>query len=163
MIIPNMKTKLLLGCCIVFIFQSCMVGKENSQISNIEWLVGTWENKTTQGSMYETWKKVSRNELSGKSYILRDKDTVVLENVQLIKKKKILTYVPTVQGQNNNQPVSFPLKSRSEDKVVVENKSHDFPQIISYTRVSKDSLAAEISGISKEVTKIQVIPMRRVR
>lgn len=135
----------------------------NYQADDAEWLIGTWENKTTRGSIYESWKKVRRNELTGKSFILKDRDTVVLENIQLVRKNNILTYIPTVNGQNNNQPVSFPLISKSEKKLVFENKSHDFPQLISYTRITGDSLVAEISGISKGVLKRQTFYMRRLK
>jgi len=134
----------------------------NFQTNEAEWLIGTWENKTSRGSMYESWKKVSNSELAGKSYIIRERDTVVFENIQLVRKNNLLTYIPTVNGQNNNQPVSFPMISNSDNKLVFENKNHDFPQLISYTRISRDSLIAEISGISKGVTKRQTFAMRRL-
>jgi hypothetical protein len=159
----QMKTKIFFCSCIAFSLLCSLVLKENLQTNEVEWLVGTWENKSARGSMYETWTKVNNAELSGKSYILKDRDTVVFENVQLVKRNNVLTYIPTVNGQNNNQPVSFPMISRSENKVVFENKAHDFPQVISYTRISKDSLIAEISGISKGVAKRQGFPMRRIR
>lgn len=158
-----MKINFFLSVCIAFSLACSMGMKGNSQTSETEWLVGTWENKTPRGNIYETWRKISNTELSGKSYILRDKDTVIFENVQLIRKNNVLTYIPTVSGQNNSQPVNFPLISSSESKIVFENKAHDFPQVISYTRISKDSLIAEISGISKGVAKRQIFPMKRVK
>lgn len=158
-----MKLKIFLSTCIAFSLACSMGTRGNLQTNEAEWLVGTWENKTARGSIYESWTKVSNTELVGKSYILKERDTVVFENVQLIRKNNLLTYIPTVNGQNNNQPVSFPLISKSENKLVFENKSHDFPQLISYTRISRDSLIAEISGISKGVAKRQSFPMRRIK
>ncbi len=158
-----MKIRILTSSLIAFSLACNMPIKGSLQTNETEWLVGTWENKTARGSMYETWKKISNSELSGKSYILKDRDTVVLENVQLIRKSNVLTYIPTVNGQNNNQPVSFPLISSSENKIVFENKNHDFPQLISYTRITRDSLIAEISGISKGVAKREAFPMKRVK
>ncbi|SKB27452.1 DUF6265 family protein [Daejeonella lutea] len=158
-----MKIKFFLSTCIAFSLASSMGTRGNFQTHEAEWLIGTWENKTSRGSMYESWKKVSNSELAGKSYMIRERDTVVFENIQLVRKSNLLIYIPTVNGQNNNQPVSFPMISNSDNKVVFENKNHDFPQLISYTRISKDSLIAEISGISKGVVKRQAFPMKRIR
>ena len=157
-----MKIKFFLSTCIAFSLACSMGTRGNFQTNEAEWLIGTWENKTSRGSMYESWKKVSNSELAGKSYIIRERDTVVFENIQLVRKNNLLTYIPTVNGQNNNQPVSFPMISNSDNKLVFENKNHDFPQLISYTRISRDSLIAEISGISKGVTKRQTFAMRRL-
>ena len=41
--------------------------QHKNEIKNAQWLIGTWENKTSKGSIYETWIKVNENELSGKS------------------------------------------------------------------------------------------------
>ncbi|MES3019612.1 MAG: DUF6265 family protein [Bacteroidota bacterium] len=155
--------KLLICSVISLALLSSAVDYMDSQTTNTHWLAGTWENKSPRGSMYETWKVVSKNELAGKSYMLKGKDTVVFENIRLIRKNNILTYIPTVNGQNNNQPVNFPLIKSSEDKLVFENKAHDFPQTISYTRISKDSLVAEIAGISKGLAKRQAYPMKRIK
>jgi hypothetical protein len=139
-----------------------MESNRQLQTTAPEWLAGAWESKTASGIIYEEWKKVNSNTFTGRSYMLRDRDTIVLENIQLITKDNVLTYIPTVKGENNDQPVIFPLISRSAKKIVFENKSHDFPQVISYTRISKDSLLAETSGTSRGVIRRQSFPMRRI-
>ena len=55
-------------------------------------------------------------------------------------------YVPTVSGQNDNQPVLFKMIEVGENYFVSENKKHDFPQIIRYTLEAPGVLLAVIEG-----------------
>ena len=134
-----------------------------SDFIKTEWLIGTWEHKTSKGSSFESWVKINDKELAGKSYALDGKDTQVFETIQLVEKDETLFYIPTVNNQNKGLPVSFLLKSISEEKMVFENPKHGFPQVISYTRLSADSLVAEISGSRNGMNTFRVFPMRRVR
>jgi hypothetical protein len=137
--------------------------KQTSDITKAEWLIGTWENKTQRGSIYETWSKTNDNEYSGMSYIIKEKDTVVFENIRLVQEQDGLFYIPTVKNQNYGLPVRFTAKTISESQLVFENPQHDFPQIISYTKISADSLVAEISGTKNGQERKQTFPMKRVK
>ncbi|WP_447951723.1 DUF6265 family protein [Chryseobacterium koreense] len=123
----------------------------------------TWENKTSKGSIYETWNKTSDNELSGKSYIVKEKDTIIFENIRLVQEQNRLFYIPTVKNQNGGLPVRFAAKTISETQLVFENPQHDFPQIISYTKISADSLVAEISGVRNGQERKQTFQMKRMK
>ena len=137
--------------------------KQSNDIKKAEWLIGTWENKTSKGSIYENWSKVNDNELAGKSYIVKEKDTIVFENIRLAQERDGLFYIPTVKNQNDSLPVRFATKTISETQLVFENQQHDFPQIISYTKISADSLVAEISGVKNGHGSKQTFPMKRVK
>lgn len=137
--------------------------KQKKDIQKAEWLIGTWENKTQKGSIYETWTKLEYNEFSGKSYSVKDKDTIVFENVRLVQEKNRLYYIPTVKNQNEGLPIRFVAKTISESQLVFENPQHDFPQIIAYTKISSDSLIAEISGTKNGQKRKQTFPMKRVK
>jgi len=137
--------------------------KQTNDISTVEWLIGTWENSTPKGSVFETWSREATNEFSGKSYIIREKDTIVFENIRLVQEQDGLFYIPTVSNQNNGLPVRFAIKTISKTQLVFENKKHDFPQIISYTQINSDSLVAEISGTKNGRERRQIFSMKRVR
>lgn len=137
--------------------------KQTNDIKKAEWLIGTWENKTPKGSIYETWNKTNDNEFSGKSYIIKEKDTIVFENIRLVQEQDGLFYIPTVKSQNDALPIRFAVKTISETELVFENKQHDFPQIISYTKITSDSLVAEISGIKNGKERKQEFPMKRLK
>ena len=137
--------------------------KQTNGLTKAAWLIGTWENKTPKGSIYETWNKVSANQFAGKSYIVKEKDTIVFETMRLVQEQDGLFYIPTVKNQNDGLPVRFASKTISETQLVFENPHHDFPQIISYTKITADSLVAEISGTKNGQERKQIFPMKRVK
>lgn len=137
--------------------------KHKNDIQKAEWLIGTWENKTQKGSIYETWTKSGHNEFSGKSYSVKDKDTIVFENIRLVQENKKLFYIPTVKNQNDGLPVRFAAKAISENQLVFENPEHDFPQIITYTKITSDSLISEISGTKNGRERKHTFPMKRMK
>lgn len=157
-----MKTKIIFAIFAVSIFCSWNT-QQKSEIKKAEWLIGTWENKTQRGSIYETWTKENEVELSGKSYILKEKDTIVFETIQLLQEQNSLFYIPKVKNQNGDLPVRFTSKIVSDKELVFENLQHDFPQIISYTKINSDSLVAEISGTKNGKERKQTFPMKRVK
>jgi hypothetical protein len=135
---------------------------QKKEIKKAEWLIGSWENKSPGGSIYETWIKTSDDEFSGKSYVLKEKDTIVFETIRLAQEQGGLFYIPTVKNQNKDLPVRFALKTISDTGLLFENLQHDFPQFISYTQISKDSLVAEISGMKNGQQRKQAFPMKRM-
>jgi len=134
-----------------------------NNIQKAEWLIGTWENKTQKGSIYETWTKTRNNEFSGKSFSVKDKDTIVFENIRLVQENEKLFYIPTVKNQNDGLPIRFVAKTISENQLVFENPQHEFPQIIAYTKITSDSLIAEISGTKNGQNRRQTFPMKKVK
>ncbi|UKB86309.1 DUF6265 family protein [Chryseobacterium sp. MEBOG06] len=157
-----MKTKLILAMIGVSIAASWT--QQQSEIKKIEWLLGTWEAKTSKGSLYETWTRKSDTELQGKSYYLKQKDTILFESVRLVEKDKKLHYMVSVKGQHNEQPVDFVSTSTSMPHALIfENKENDFPQIITYKKIRKDSLFAEISGMMNGKMARQAFPMKKIQ
>jgi len=159
-----MKTGKKLFIAIISLVILCALAtKQTNDIKKAEWLIGTWKNTTPRGSIYETWSKANDNEFSGKSYIVKEKDTVVFENIRLVQEQDGLFYIPAVKNQNDGLPVRFATQTISETLLVFENPRHDFPQIISYTKISADSLVAEISGTKNGQERKQTFPMKRVK
>jgi hypothetical protein len=148
---------------VVLTILSAFITKKTNDIKKAEWLIGTWENKTPRGSIYETWSIESDIEFSGMSYIIKEKDTVVFENIRLVQEQAGLFYTPIVKNQNDGLPIRFASKTISETQLVFENQQHDFPQIISYTRITLDSIMVEISGIKAGEERKQTFPMKRVK
>ena len=157
-----MKAKLFISITGLLILCACTISHHND-IKKTEWLIGTWENKTTKGSIYETWNKKNDHEFSGKSYIIQEKDTIVFENIQIVQDKKKLFYIPTVKNQNGGLPIRFSAKMISDNKLIFENPVHDFPQVISYTKTGENMLIAEISGTKNGQKRNQIFPMKRIK
>lgn len=107
---------------------------------------GTWKMKTAKGYLCEQWTKSSETELSGRGFRVAGSDTTVEENVQLTVKNGYIFYIPTVNGQNNGKPVPFKLISSYNGVFTFSNPEHDYPQVVAYQFVGKDSLNAWIDG-----------------
>jgi len=139
--------------------------KENNQfhlIENASWLIGEWQNTSSEGILTETWEKLNDSTNAGKSFFVIGKDTVSSETIRLEQYDKTLLYIPTVKDQNNEQPISFVLTSSTTKQMIFENPKHDFPQLISYTQTNKTAMVAEISGVINGKKKSQSFPMQKV-
>jgi len=139
---------------LITIFVSCKksddTGTDNNEkdkIKTARWLLGQWETKSEDGTLTETWKKANDSTYNGHSFFLKGKDTVHYETIVLQQIEEQLSYNANVRGQNDDKPVAFVLTETKENQLVFTNPKHDYPQKISYTHVSNDSLVAEISGI----------------
>ena len=151
-----MKRKLSILVSCFFLISSC------SSLNKASWLLDTWESQTSRGSVYEVWTKEGKQELVAKSYKLNGTDTILLETVQIVKENGQLYYIPTVSTQNEGKPVRFSLVEMTKTTFTFENPEHDFPQTISYRKIGKDSLIAEIAGTRKGKESRRRFPMRRV-
>jgi hypothetical protein len=132
-----------------------------AEISKAAWLTGSWENVSENGTLTEAWEKLNDSTYSGKSYFIKEKDTLHFESVELTERNGEVIYSPTVQGQNDDLPVAFRMTSATEKQMVFENPSHDYPQKIVYTQVTADSLVAEISGKQQGKASSEKYPMKK--
>jgi hypothetical protein len=151
-------------CCLIFsltIF-SCQnkSGHKFEKLKKMEWIIGSWEQKLPDGVITETWKKENDSTYSGKSFfIVKEKDTTHLESIVLTQKGEDLLYIPTVSGQNNNEPVRFTLTSEVENTFSFENPAHDYPQKITYKKISDTNILATISGKQQGKVSEESYPM----
>jgi hypothetical protein len=68
-----------------------------------------------------------------------------------------------VSGQNKGQAVQFKLVETAADSFVFSNPAHDFPDKITYTKKSDNSLLAKISGRINDTPREVQFPMRKVK
>ena len=138
-------------------------GTEKDKIKLAYWLLGNWENKSVEGSLTENWKKVNDSTYKATSYFAKGKDTLHFETINLEQKGEALTYIATIKGENDDKPVAFNLTTSTEKQLVFENQKHDYPQKISYSQISKDSIVAEISGIQQGKPSTEKYLMARIK
>ncbi len=110
-----------------------------------EKLSGTWIMTKKDGTIVgETWLKKDNNSMTGKSFMIQNGDTTILETVELIKEGKYIFYIPVAYGQNDDKPVRFKLTSINASGYIFENAEHDFPKRIVYSFTSSNTLHAYI-------------------
>jgi hypothetical protein len=136
---------------------------KNNLIKKADWLIGEWKNISSEGIAIEIWTKQNDTTYFGKSFFVIGKDTVSSETINLKQIGNDLFYIPTVKNENNGQAIKFILTVTTENRLVFENPKHDFPQKISYTQITKDSIVAEISGIIEGKPNSQKFPMKKVK
>lgn len=136
---------------------------KNDKIKVSEWLLGKWENKSAEGNLEETWKKVNDSTFQGLSYYIKAEDTLHFETITLQQIGDELTYIATVKGQNNDKPVPFKLSGETGKQLVFENPKHDYPQKISYNQITADSLVAKISGVQQGKPSSEQFSMKKVK
>jgi hypothetical protein len=136
---------------------------EKDKIKAARWLLGNWENNSADGNLSETWKKVNDSTFQAESYFIKEKDTLHFETITLKQKGEELTYNAAVKGQNDDKPVSFKLTTATEKQLVFENPKHDYPQKISYTQITPDSLVAKISGIQQGKPSSEQFSMKKTK
>lgn len=143
-------------CCILlllFFFLNAATAQDaKTSFQELTSIQGTWRMETKRGPVQETWLLINDSTLAGKSYrLMNGTDTMLLEQVQLLRKGNAVYYIPTVQGQNNEQPVRFTLTSFINNVFTFENPSHDFPQRVLYELPVNDTMHAWIDGMDKGV------------
>lgn len=125
---------------------SCTTTSKNQKLKTTEWLIGQWENTSKEGVVTENWSKPNDSTFVAGSFFIKEKDTLHFEKIVLNEKEGELVYETTIQGQNNDKPISFPLISETENELVFENPQNDYPQKIKYQRNSKTAITIFISG-----------------
>ncbi len=133
------------------------------ELEKANWIIGEWQNISSEGISTEIWKKKNDSTYVGKSYFVVNKDTLFNETISIEQIGKQLFYIPIVIDQNNGKPVIFTLTSSNKSQLIFENPKHDFPQKITYTLISNYTLLAEISGLKEGKQNSQKFPMTRVK
>lgn len=106
-------------------------------------LAGTW--KVDGKNTFEQWTLETPTVLKGEGYEVRKSDAhKTTEYLSITYKGKNIIYTATVPGQNQGKPVDFTLV-RADSVFVFENKAHDFPKQIIYTRVGPDKLRVKVT------------------
>lgn len=132
------------------------------KLDGTSWLLGTWTDSSKMGKATETWHKENDSTYSAESFIVSKKDTIFYEQVKLEQRNGEIYYIAKTKGQNDNEAVSFKLRSEHAAVLVFENPKHDFPTKITYTKIGGDSLYAEISGLAKGQERKVGFPFKKI-
>jgi hypothetical protein len=129
----------------IFFLPSCK--NTNPAFDSLSKIEGTWEMRFDGSAVYEEWQRVNDTLYIGKSYEVSESDTFITETIKLVSNNQGIFYIPTVNDQNEGDPVPFKLTSGEGGRFVFENPNHDFPTQIIYDFKSNNNLNASVSGI----------------
>lgn len=107
-------------------------------------LEGTW--KLENQEVYEEWKLVEDESLSGISYRLADGEQTITEFLVIRKKREQVIYTATVPTQNEGKGIEFVLNQPDSMTYSFENPEHDFPKKIIYQKRSDTEIYVSVKG-----------------
>lgn len=113
-------------------------------------MIGDWQMKDKP--VVEKWTQNDGN-YSAVVIVTSGTDKLVTEEIRIIENENGVFYEAHVADQNQGSAVLFKLISSEEQKIIFENKAHDFPQRITYELIEKDKLIATIEGILEGASK----------
>jgi hypothetical protein len=169
--------KKIVYCCIAVIFaSSCGTDEQKgsqdtstetpvlNKIEQLNWVLGTWQNVTPDGTFTEHWERAGEGLFSGHgSFVSPKGDTLFSEYIELEAVNDTLYYKPVVSGQNDGKETVFEGTAISSDEAVFENPAHDFPQRIIYQKPTDSTLYARIEGIKDGVEKQEEFSFKKVK
>ena len=135
----------------------CM-SAQNSPLARAAWLAGCWELRAANRVVTEMWMPPLGDLMLGASRTTVGATTREFEQLRLTVDGERLNYIALPSRQ---QEATFQSIELSDTTLVFENKSHDFPQRISYRRRGADSVIAQVEGPGPNGTRRIQYPYRR--
>ena len=129
------------------------------EVKTLSFLTGCWQMSAGPMVIEEEWGKPAADGMLGFSRTMKNGKTVFSEFMRIEKQGAALTYTPRIGTKQG--AVVFKMTKLTEDEVIFENSTHDFPQRILYRKVA-DGLAARIDGKVNGKDRAEDFPYRRV-
>ncbi|MBW8880703.1 MAG: hypothetical protein JF615_04535 [Asticcacaulis sp.] len=142
-----MKVRLAVG--IAFLALSGTVAHAG-EVTDLNWLSGCWVETKGDRTVEEQWLKPSGGVMLGTGRTVRAGALRDYEFTRIAAIDGVLTYFAQPFEQ---APASFAAISQAPDRIVFENKDHDFPQRVIYQRTGVATLHAAIEGTMNGQTK----------
>lgn len=159
-----MTGKFLTGSLIIVLILACepTVPGPPANPTPFDWLYGQWQRQTANSSTTETWQKLNKENLQGKSVRVNKAsgDTTFTESLMLCKMENKWYYFAKVA--ENRFPVPFELITISDGRFVFENPTHDFPQWIVYQQQSDSTMTVTVDAPNDATSKPIVFKFRRL-
>lgn len=116
-------------------------------LSNFKWLLGSWL-VVGDTSLAEVWEEAGPSTFLGNGYKIdcnADTSLQVMEKLKLKFGANGVQYIADVNGQNDGKDVYFTASwDKDTTSMRFEAPLHDFPQVIEYTLLHKDTLGVRV-------------------
>ncbi len=131
-------SKLFVVLLVTFFSSSFLLNAQDVvSLKKLNWLKGKWSRVTANVEQFETWNITSDSILVGEGYHIKSNNKKVTEKLTIKWLDKKLVYIADVP--HNKQPVIFQNVVLNDTLAVFENRSHDYPNKISYIKLNKRS------------------------
>ena len=113
-----------------------------ASLSQLTWLAGTWSGGGDQVSLEERWTPPAGGAMLAVSRTVKGDRMVAFEFLRIVERDGTLIYIAQPNGR---PPTEFRLSAIASDSATFENRAHDFPKVIAYTRKADGTLEARVS------------------
>jgi hypothetical protein len=124
-------------------------------------MAGCWRGPISGGGVIEEYYTApSANVVLGVTRYLRGDRVTAFEFTSIVREDSGIVVTPRPEGQ---APARFRVTHLARDSAVWENPTHDFPRLIAYHRIARDTLVARIEGPGDQGTRSEQWRMTRAR
>ena len=116
-------------------------------LAQLAWLAGDWSGTMGRSSIEERWTPAAGGSMLAVSRTIKDDRLAAFEFLRIVERDGSLVYIAQPNGR---PPTEFTLTRIDAESATFENPSHDFPNMIRYTRRPDGSLEARVSGAGGE-------------
>lgn len=124
-----------------------------SSLEQVNWLLGSWQQKQESRVTTETWNRVSNDTFEGLGSVSSAKG-IFNETLRLVNMSGEVFYLAKTPG--NALPIAFLLQECSANIAVFVNPNHDFPQKIEYRLSSSNTLEVFVSASGNKGFKLEL-------
>ncbi len=136
------------------------LGASSWDVSSLGWMAGCWEQVSGGRVTTESWMPPSGGMMVGGSRTVANGQARAFEHLRIMTRQEGVVYTAVPSGQTETDFLAVLV---SDSMVTFENPEHDFPQRISYRKLSADSIVARVEGPSDDgSTQGFDVPMGRV-
>jgi hypothetical protein len=120
--------------------------RPDASVAALSWLAGNWIQTDKTNAVRERWAGPYGGVLLGIGVTTQGDATRSFEFFRIAKTPTGLSYFASPNGA---PPTEFKAVDICADKVVFENKAHDFPQRVIYRKNADGTIGARIEGMLK--------------
>ncbi len=114
-------------------------------LTSVSWLNGHWQYQGDGQKVRESWWAVSENTMEGEGQTrTTSNERVSAETLRIVAMSNMVFYLAKVDS--NLLPIAFKLIDCESNRLVFENKEHDFPQTIIYQLVDDNHIHVKVLG-----------------
>ena len=152
---PDNKTKAVAVVIFFFILTSSTpYASPPIPLRSVHWLLGDWIADDGENVTRESWTEVSPRTFEGfgesRSRISNALKTS--ESLRLVEMSGDIYYVAKVP--HNDRPIAFKLTHYSDNSIIFENPTHDFPKKLEYEYDGESRLVVTVSDGKNKAFKV---------
>ncbi len=128
-------------------------------LEGLSWLSGCWRADLEGTVLEEHWSTPVGGTMVGFSRAVEQDETVFIEFSSIARTEEGVFYTAFIIAGNQITP--FKMVALDSSEVIFTNPDHDFPQTITYQRLSAEELLIRLQGVENGQEKEESYAMKR--